>query len=33
MKIEKIGKLVDNLHDKKEYVRHIKNLNKHQLTD
>ena len=26
MKIEKAGKLVDNLHDKKEYVIHIRNL-------
>ena len=26
MKIEKVGKLVDNLHDKTEYVIHIKNL-------
>ena len=26
MKIEKVGKLVDNLHDKTEYVIHIKDL-------
>ena len=26
MKIEKIGKLVANLHDKTEYVIHIRNL-------
>ena len=26
MKIEKIGKLVTNLHDKIEYVIHIRNL-------
>ena len=26
MKIEKIEKLVANLHDKEEYVRHIRNL-------
>ena len=26
MKIEKVGKLVANLHDKEEYVIHIRNL-------
>ena len=26
MKIEKVGKLVDHLHDKTEYVIHIRNL-------
>ena len=26
MKIEKVGKLLSNLHDKTEYVRHIRNL-------
>ena len=26
MKIEKVGKLVGNLHDKTEYVIHIRNL-------
>ena len=25
-KIEKVGKLLPNLHDKKEYVKHIRNL-------
>ena len=28
MKIEKLEKLVANLNDKKEYVMHIRNLNK-----
>ena len=29
MKIEKVGKLATNLHDKTEYVIHIRNLKAH----
>ena len=29
MKIEKVEKLVTNLHDKTEYVTHIRNLNQY----
>ena len=29
MKIEKVEKLVANLHDKAEYIIHIRNLKKH----
>ena len=31
LKFEKVEKLVANLHDKTEYVRHIKNVKKHVL--